>query len=385
MPTTRWLTCPALLALTLVIAPLAWPAPKYKVMHSFTGGNDGEILYGSLLLDSQGNAYGTTYGGARNGGTVFELTQDKHGRWSETTLYAFCSQQDCIDGALSTAGLIFDTSGNLYGTTKLGGTYARGTAFELIPRGGGAWSETVIYSFDQGPIEPNAGVIMDPSGNLYGTAGDAFELSPGAGGWTLTDLDKTAGPAGLIRDEEGNLYGTTEYGGGSKECGDGCGTVLRLHPKPDGGWQETILHSFSGAWWDGAYPGPGALARDSKGNLYGTTSITVFELTPLTRWRWRFTLLYSISGEPFAGVVRDEAGNLYGTTGDGGSEGCGTIFKLSPTKGGGQWKYKLLHTFQGYDGCYPAANLILDSKGNLYGTTELGGALGVGVAFELTP
>lgn len=239
----------ALAAALLLLAPAAWCAPKYKALHSFTGGDDGGVLWGSLLLDSKGNAYGTTnYYGPSGGGTVFELSPKRDGAWAETTLYGFCSQPGCADGNSSTAGLIFDAVGNLYGTTELGGADEFGTAFELTLRQNGTWDETVLYSFIKGDGAgvPGAGVIMDPAGNLYGTGGGyIYELSPGTGGWTLTNLKDIPSTAGLIRDATGNLYGTTELGGSDKkDCGGGCGTVYRLHLETDDTWKETILLDF---------------------------------------------------------------------------------------------------------------------------------------------
>jgi uncharacterized repeat protein (TIGR03803 family) len=380
----------------LTLALAAWCVPEYKALHSFTGGNDGCHLWGSLLLDSKGNAYGTTYGCGANtgGGTVFELSPKRNGTWAETTLYSFCSQSECTDGGGSTAGLIFDAVGNLYGTTELGGSDASGTVFELSPQGDGTWSESVLYSFgNQGPVAPYAGVIMDPAGNLYGTGGGyAYQLSPGSAGWTLSDLHAFTGQngdgngplAGVIRDPSGSLYGTTEHGGADRNCGGGCGTVYRLHPETDDTWKETILYDFDSC--DCAFPGSGALVMDKLGNLYGTTtSGAIYELSPRPRGPWKEATLYDAEGqEPVGGVVMDKAGALYGTTSAGGKAGCGTVYKLAPAARD-KWKYSVLHTFLGSDGCGPEANLVIDSKGNLYGTTTLGGTYGVGVAFELTP
>jgi uncharacterized repeat protein (TIGR03803 family) len=378
------------------------------VLHAFTGGNDGGGLWGSLLVDSRGNVYGTTsYGGPNGGGTVFELIPSAGGARTLRSLYNFCSQPGCADGAASTAGLIFDVAGNLYGTTGHGGAYEYGTVFELTQKSAGAWEETVLHSFDtqDGAGAPYGGVAMDPSGTLFGTgAGWAYELSPSSGGWALTGLhsftgengDGSAPIAGVILDPAGNLYGTTEHGGGSKSCGGGCGTVYQLHPMPDGSWKETILHSFGGPG-DGTFPGVGALILDKSGDLYGTTDVggpgrygTVFKLTRRSNGHWKETILYSFTGgvdgnNVSAGVVMGKSGELYGTTiGGGGKCGCGVVYKVAP-QGKGRWKLTVLHRFTGYDGAQPDANLVIDSKGNLYGTTAIGGAGGYGVAFELTP
>jgi uncharacterized repeat protein (TIGR03803 family) len=393
---------------TLFLSALsAWAAPKYKVLHAFTGGDDGGGLWGSLVLDQQGVVYGTTVAGGPKGGggTVFKLTRRANGTWAQTVLYNFCSQSNCTDGGGSTAGLMFDSAGNLYGTTRSGGAHVYGTVFELTPESGG-WAETVLYSFPLpgGGCCPYGGVVMDESGNLYGATYSAFRLSPGSGGWRAAVLHNFTGRHGdgggpfaaPILDSAGNLYGTTEHGGTSKNCGAGCGTVYQLRPLSGGKWKETILHSF-GSSADGAFPGVGALTMDSSGIFYGTTDVggpagygTVFKLTPQANGRWKETILHSFTqganGDHVStGVVFDRAGNLYGTTIGGGSQcGCGVVYKLAPQPGG-KWKYTVLHRFTGYDGAQPDANLMVDSKSNLYGTTATGGTGGAGVVFEVTP
>jgi uncharacterized repeat protein (TIGR03803 family) len=244
---------------------------------------------------------------------------------------------------------------------------------------------------------------MDKAGNMFGTGYAAFELSPGFEGWkevalhdfTCRNADGCEPLAGVILDAAGNVYGTTEMGGNPR-CGGGCGTVYELQPT-SGGWKEHILHDF-GAIGDGAVPGVGALTLDSAGNLYGTTGGggatgygTVFKLTPQPDGHWKETILHNFTGgaqgvQPAAGVVMDKARNFYGTTTAGGDPncGCGVVYKLSPGSNR-KWIYTVLHRFTGYDGAGPNANLILDDKGNLYGTTTTGGAGGYGVAFELTP
>jgi uncharacterized repeat protein (TIGR03803 family) len=389
-------------AAVLMTACAAWAAPKYKALHAFGNGQDGAGTWGSLLRDSQGNLYGTTGGGGLYGyGTAFELTPQSGGKWSESILHNF--DRNGHDGYGSTANLIFGGGGSLYGTTTYGGDYGYGTVFELTP-GSGGWSETVLFSFDAtNGGGPYGGVAIGPDGNLYGTAGIAFELTRTSGEWTESVLHRFSGKhgdgngpfAGLILDGHGNLYGTTRNGG--KKCsGDSsCGTVYELSPLAGGGWEEAVLFRFDS--YDGAWPGLGTLAMDGSGNLYGTTvnggccGGTVFRLTPQADGRWKETVLHDFeqgaSGfEPGAGVVRNKAGNLYGTTIYGGSPNCdcGVVYKLSPKKNG-KWKYTVLHTFVGSDGAQPDANLILDDKGNLYGTAATGGQYGAGVVFEVTP
>jgi uncharacterized repeat protein (TIGR03803 family) len=176
----------------------------------------------------------------------------------------------------------------------------------------------------------------------------------------------------------------------------GCGTAFELSPTSDGKWKETILHDFQ-AYWDGAFPGLGALILDGSGSLYGTAAGgntghgVIFKMSRGSDGRWKETVLYNIQGgangdDPAAGVVMDKAGSLYGTTIAGGDPNCscGVIYKLAPGSKG-KWTYSVLHRFTGYDGAQPDANLILDDKGNLYGTTAAGGTYNYGVAFELTP
>jgi len=395
-------------ALLVLLAASAWAAPQYKVLHAFTGGNDGGGLWGSLVIDTYGNVYGTTISGGPKGkgGTVFQLSPQADGSWKHTLLYNFCSQSNCIDGGGSTAGLMFDPEGNLYGTTRSGGSKIYGTVFRLTPQPIGAWIESVLYNFPLpgGGCCPYGGVVMDAAGSLYGATYSAFKLSPGAKGWKASVLHNFTGEhgdgsgpfAGLVWDNVGNLYGTTEGGGVHR-----AGTVYRLE-LTSGGWKEQIMHSFPASPFDGQVPGVGALLSDAAGNLYGTTNQggrntcvdvgcgTIFRLKPASNGKWEETILYNFTGKaggsgPSSGVVMNKAGNLYGVTIAGGTScGCGVVYKLAPSSKG-QWKYTVLHRFTGSDGAQPDANLILDSQGNLYGTTATGGTGGAGVAFELTP
>ena len=265
------------------------------MLHTFGSGTDGADPEGTLVFDAAGNLYGTTtFGGTYGFGTVFELTVHK-GVWTETVLHNFINNN--IDGTYPPANLIFDSAGNLYGTTFLGGTYNYGTVFEMTPQRGGAWAETVLHNFNYDGTDgdnPHAGVIFDAAGNLYGTAGGGgaynygavFELTPEPGGrWKEAILQSfdpngtsgTAPLANLLVDTAGNLYGTTEGNGG---------TVFELTPQAGGGWINKVLHTFVSAHKDGYGPWSG-LVSDAKGNLYGTTVSggskgvgTVFEITP---------------------------------------------------------------------------------------------------------
>lgn len=300
------------------------------------------------------------------------------------------------DGSWPKASLIMDPAGNFYGTTSAGGTFGWGTVFKLDP----AFNETVLYSFTGGADGggPVANVIRDPLGNLYGTTnwgggracscGTVFKLDP-SGNLTVLytftgSFDGGSPLAGLIRDGDGNLYGTTSTGPGYGE-----GNVFKV----DAAGQETVLHSF-GQLGDGS--GPRGLIADKAGNLYGATGGggqynfgTVFKLDIKTGTE---TVLYSFRGAtdgaiPWGGLTLDNIGNLYGTTNVGGAYGRGTVFKLD-TAG----NETVLHSFTGpgADGQYPYGFLLRDSAGNLYGTASSGadnyckvGQLGCGTVFKL--
>jgi uncharacterized repeat protein (TIGR03803 family) len=382
----------------------------FKVLHTFTGGADGGMPYATLVMDHAGNLYGTTLvGGIGYGnGVVFKLS--KHGSdWILTPIYAFYGG---TDGGNPYAGVVFGPDGNLYGTTFEGGdsSCGCGTVFKLSPtrqtppntRGG--WAETVLYSFQGGSDASSpelADLIFDQSGNIYGTtyyggsygAGAVFKLTTSTNGWTeslvysFTGGRDGMGPmSSVIFDQAGSLYGTTEYGGAY----DG-GTVFQLAPSGSG-WTENTVHSFLAAN-DGALP-CGGLIFDRTGNVYGSTTSggaghggTVVELTP-SDGNWTDTVLYAFTGHtffvgPWSNLVMDAAGNLYGTTQSDGAYGYGNVFKLTPS--GGSWTYTSLYDFTaGADGANPYGGVTLDANGNLYGTT-IGGFSGGGTAWEITP
>jgi len=267
--------------LVLALSSGSTAQTNFTVLHNFTGRDgDGGGLWGSLVLDSQGNVYGTTSGGgAYRYGTVFDLTPDGNGSWTETVLHSFDYPSEA--GA-PTSSLVFDTAGNLYGTAPIGGDHQAGDVFELSPASGG-WKESIIYDFGDSSndgFKPYAGMVIDGAGNLYGTTpeggvnGDVFELSPGLGGWTESILhnfctgcnDGGAPYAGVILDPAGDLYGITE-GGGTYAAG----TVYEVK-HTQSGWTERVLHDFGSNARDGVGPRVGALTMDSSGNIYGTTS-----------------------------------------------------------------------------------------------------------------
>jgi len=327
-----------------------------RVLHNFGSGMDGVNPNGALIFDAAGNLYGTTTnGGTEQLGTVFKLTPNGSGGWTEKILHNF--KWDFKDGSRPIAGLIFDAAGNLYGTTQFGGHYGYwdgGIVFEITPNESGGWTEKVLHSFGGGRdgVNPSSGLMFDGAGNLYGTTqyggtyrmGIVFEMTPNDNGsWSekrLHDFGPAGlGPqpfAGLIFDAAGNLYGVTSSGGGYD-----CGTVFGMTPNGSGGWTEKILHNFH------LYPMDGCV-------LYG-------------------------------GLVFDAAGNLYGTAYRGGYNYRGTVFELTPRDGGG-WTERNVHYFgYGMDGVGPYGNVIFDAAGNLYGTTAEGGAYNRGTVFEITP
>ena len=358
--------------------------------------------------------------------------------WKEKVLYSF---QGGIDGLTPAGGVVFDKDGNLYGVTNEGGSTCPspgcGTVFQLAPpaQKDGAWIETIVYGFNgtEGSI-PVGGAIIDGNGNLYGTTayggsgtcllfgdnvgcGVVYELSPPmqkGGQWTYTVLYNFQGgkdglfPWGdLAFDKLGNLYGATQFGGGkgttcNQYYGGNCGTVFELSPpkQKGGAWAERILHSFAGGT-DGANPN-GYLALDGSGAVYGLTFSggsqschcygTAFKLKPPTnRGTWSEQLLHSFDrttadgGNPMAGLVLDSKGNLYGTALNGGPGPGGIVFRLAPPGKSGRWKETVLYGFDGNKGAYdPESSLIFDQAGNLYGTTNVSWN-GAGDVFRLSP
>jgi uncharacterized repeat protein (TIGR03803 family) len=386
-------------AFSLILGPLftttlLFAASKEKVLYSF-GAHSGVVgPTHSLSFDAFGNLYSTTYlGGESDEGTVWELMHKTGGGWTEKILYDFIG---VVDGMYPVAGVIVDDSGNLYGTTYLGGVHGFGTVFELMHKRG----EKALNSFAGGTTDgcyPLGGLLRDKAGNLYGTTtscgasgqGTVFQLSKSG---TETVLHSFAGgssdgavPAytSLLMDAKGNLYGVTDAGGNSN-----LGVVYKLSRNG----KLTVLHSFAGGSTDGCNP-DGTLAMDKHGNLYGTTTGCGSSDDGIV---WKVsqkgseTVLHNFTGgsdgaDPNGGVVIDMKGNLYGTTVYGGAYSAGTVFEITPKAGGGGTE-KLLHSFgKGSDGTSPYAGLIFDASGNLYGTTYEGGAYGGGTVFEITP
>lgn len=325
----------------------------YTMLYKFSGGKDGGAPYSGVVGDASGNLYGTTFnGGSSTGcsgnagcGVVFKLAADG----TESVLWTFSGNSD----GGGPGSIIRNGKGYIYGVTGWGGsgpycTYGCGAIFKLSPKG----SLTTLYAF---------------TGDTDGT-----------------------GPTGIVMDSSGNFFGSTRAGGNSDCEGYGCGTVFKLSANG----VETVLYRFlDGA--DGAGPGP--VIMDGSGNLYGQAGGgsgacsggdcgVVFKVTP----GGNQTVLYTFKGgsdgnAPIGGLILDEAGNLYGVTEFGGGTGCdllgcGTVFKL-----GADGVEKVLYAFQGgNDGGFPYAGLVEDSKGNLYGTTEMEGSAGGGTIFKIS-
>ncbi len=386
------------------------PSSTLNVLYTFLGEADGADPYAGATLDPAGNLYGTTlFGGnltdCRGGcGVVFKINPDGH----ESLLYTFTGIG--TDGAYPFAGVMRDNAGILYGNTIGGGSNGNGVVYKLTPEATICrnalcpWNETILHIF--GPnrgsdgIQPYADLIEDGNGNLYGTT--AYGSSNGGfGSGTVFKIDSQGnysiiysfgGPpndglyavAPLLLAANGNFYSTTGQGGTHD-----AGTVFELTPTQSG-WTESVLYNFTGGT-DGAYPFDG-LIEDAQGNLYGTTSGggsgygVVFKLSRNSSG-WTETVLYSFAGPPdgaapAATLLMDSSGNLYGTTTAGGitagcplgSGGCGTVFKLTPH--GSAWTESILWAFTGgADGALPYAPVVSDSHGNLYGTAYNGGDL----------
>jgi uncharacterized repeat protein (TIGR03803 family) len=402
-------------------------AASFNVLHEFTAGTDGEFPFASLVQDSAGNLYGTTIEGGGSGcygsgcGTVFRVTPEG----DESVVYAF---QGGNDGDSPSAGLILDGNGNLYGTTAVGGNphcrysekpYGCGTVFKLTPQG----VETILHAFAGGKdgSEPEGNLAMDQAGDLFGATidggavgkrgkegcgdrrgcGTVFEI--GADG-TKTVLHSFRGgkdgaiPFGnVLLDVNGNLYGTTVEGGGASVCPHGCGAVYRI--SPDG--EEKVLYRFQGAS-DGEEPG--GLIMNGTGDLFGVTSSggettckcgTIFKITS----KGHEDVLYAFKGgsdgiDPdYAPLAMDASGNLYGATIYGGgnqagcADGCGTVFEFSTDN-----KETTLYALPGGSGGdEPFGGVAVDASGDLFGTTYAGGdtacpgsnGWGCGLVFEL--
>ncbi len=409
-------------------------APSETVIASFTGKLKGSYPGGGLVSDASGVLYGTLqFGGflrhnqTYGGGVVYSLKPLNAGKtdWQFTVIYRFGAVLH--DGFYPWGSLIIGSNGNLYGTTAFGGHCSLfrdgcGTVFALAPPSPGmhSWTETTLYAFTgkADGVEPLAGLVSDSAGNLYGTTsqggrannGTIFELSPPTGDqttWTketlfeFNDPSYGVGPdSPLLLDGTGALYGTAPAGGGP----DG-GVVFRISPRGHAKWAADILYTFNGD--PGASRPEGGVIAGPNHVLYGTTYAhgscqtyefgcgQVFSLTPSANGKsWSETTLYSFqagtSGSfPTGRLIQDAAGVLYGTTSaadDFYGNDTSTVFSLAPPAAGStDWVFTNLHEFTATgDGMFPGAGLAVDPAGNLYGTTPVGGAEQEGTAFMVT-
>lgn len=425
---------------TVAGAVASGQAATLRTLHSFcsaTGCADGLDPNAGLATDAAGNLYGTTAeGGHRGDGVAYELVRSKS-HFQFRVIHTFCQRSGCADGNGPQAGLIVDTNGNLYGTTAGGGT-GSGVVFELSPKETGKrYSLKVLYTFCSvtsctDGASPQArltyagaatGALYDGTSPLYGTAtagganngGVAFQLAPRGNKWRLTVMhdfctkpkcaDGSAPHAPLTIDGSGTLFGTTTGGGKNSN-----GVVFELVPNANRAKRsEQVLYSFCSAsgCTDGREPVAGVI-EDASGNLFGTTLVggtscpketcgVVFTLDPEIQayaTRYDFCALSDCAdgSGPRGDLAMDSSGNFYGTTTQGGGNdiddgavGGGTIFQLNGTI------LQTLHSFCAVSACadgeYPQDGLIRDSAGNLFGTTLRGGsgANSAGTVFELIP
>jgi uncharacterized repeat protein (TIGR03803 family) len=344
-----------------------------SVLWTSSLGSEPYNIRAGVTFDSKGNLYGTSiFGGANGCGQVFKLTSNG-GTWTYSDVLDF----DCASGgSQGTGGVIFDRAGNMYGTTSFGGTYNWGTIYKLSPNANGAWTETILHNFTfgtDGGYPGHGDLVFGPKGSLYGNTGQGaegncqawttgcgtvYELSPSSSGtWTFTVLHSFtgAGDGGVPQstmtfDKAGNLYGTT-FLGGDDSCnygygnGPGCGVVFELTPGANGVWTEKVLHKFKGGE-DGAYPF-GGIIFDNAGNLYGNTlgggntncfyggCGTIYELSPNSSVGMIPKILVRFDGAPLAAPYNSLLilrGNLYGTTSGettGTNDNMGGVYELT--------------------------------------------------------
>jgi len=371
------------LAITVLLTQAA-SAQMYSQLASFDGQN-GSYPYGGVVRDLQGNLYGTTsQGGPLQFGTVFKL--DTAGALS--TLYSFDGSGL---GAGPKSGLILDPQGNLYGTTVAGGSEFGGDVFRVSPTGQGA----ILHSFTGPPSDgdsPYSALVRDSAGNLYGTT--AYGGAYSQYGWgTIFKVDSAGNEtvlysfmrgndggqpyAGLVADNAGNLYGTAELGGVSLY-----GTIFKL----DSAGTFTVLLPLNIVV---GYDIATNLTLDANGNLYGGTFYggtygfgTVFELNRKGRYRVLYNFTGGADGSRAAGGLLFHRGILYGTTILGGQNGYGTVFEVNMSG-----EEKVLYSFGSstYDGQVPSSGLVQDETGTLYGTTQSGGLYGYGTVYSIKP
>ena len=325
----------------------------HTVLYSFTGGADGGEPYKGVTLDAQGDIYGTAVTGGTGAceggcGVAYKLAYSG-GSWNQTVIHYFSGGND---GSGPGAGLTIDPNGNLYGVAPTGGADGLGVIYRLHPYGSGNWKFKVIHTFTGGTdgATGSAGRLLLHHGHLFGVAtagganakGTAFELIPTqTGEWTLTTIYAFKGQpdagfpyGGLLLDASGNLYGTTYYDGANN-----LGSVYQLRPTAAGEWREKVLYSFKGG--SDGQNSISNLVFDAAANLYGTTSEggagrgTIFKLIPGANGTWTESVAHRFHGPPdgafpYNGMVADTAGNFYGATVHGGAADEGAIYRFRP-------------------------------------------------------
>jgi uncharacterized repeat protein (TIGR03803 family) len=400
--------------------------PTEKVLFNFTGGADGQSPASGLILDSSGNLYGTTQRGGEYGyGTVFEVTPS-NGTWTEKVLYAF---QGGSDGEYPDAGVVFDSSGNLYGTTEYGGT-GYGTVFQLKPSGSG-WAETILHSFVGSDGQyPTSSLVFDSTGNLYGTTlfggdsicqvqgcGTVFKLAPsGDGAYALSTLysgQQEQEPTGVALDSAGNLYGVSVYGGifeGSYFEVAADGTFTDLHdfgqldeqdgqhptgsPVIDQAGVIYIVSSGGGFFHDvtGAEDGGyGTVWTPTDGSYSAFHTFTSADCEQPGDCDISAPPGVPDGAKPLSNITQDMQGNFYGTTSSGGigalslqGSGYGIVYEIQ-SDGTYSIIYEFCQQTNCTDGANPPGPLVLDSGGNIYGVTSFGGSTNNGVVFQIAP
>jgi uncharacterized repeat protein (TIGR03803 family) len=403
------------LVLIVVLAPSA-QSQTFQVIYNFTGARDGSYPHAGLSMDRAGDLYGTTVdGGAYGLGMVFKLSRGRSS-WVLSPLHSFAGGSD---GGNPYARVVFGPDGSLYGTTNAAGNsgcyqgVGCGTVIRLSPPPRACttvlcpWTETVLHHFTGGTDGGNssgADLTFDRLGNLYGTTvygglqgcggaygcGIVYKLTLSNGGWRQSVLYRFTGGndggnpgGGVVFDQTGNLYGVTTQFGPS-----GQGTVYELTPTGTS-WKENTLFDFQGEYGTGAV---GSLVFDGYGNLFGATTWDNFDYPwyPGTLYEieksnhgWELSYHYDLGYQyPQGGVTMDAAGNLYGTAAGNAELGIyGAVYKVAPSNG--SWDLVYLHAFS--DGSDPGCSVVVDASGNIYGTTENGGAYGYGAVWQITP
>jgi uncharacterized repeat protein (TIGR03803 family) len=391
----------ALILVALLSLGRANAQVEFQLVHAFGAPGDGQGLGSAVIIDANGDLFGTAGGGAYGQGMVYELRPGNSGTWTETIPHSFGAPHSG-DGTDPYGPVTLGAGGVLYGATPGGGADNQGIVYSLTPNPSG-WAETILYSFLRSDSVDgfSSNLALDEQGNLYGRAG-TFELSPGPNGWIYTPTCNWKFICTF------NEYQGTALGPGHRLLAAGglganhMGNVYAVVPSARG-WSAGPLYAFGSIPNDGQVPSNGPLVADAQENIYGTTLQggsnvcgdigcgTIYKLTRGPNGIWQETILYSFrppaSGTgyaPIAGVILDKSGNLYGTTSAGGADcGCGVVYRLTHHEDD-TWTFVVLHRFVNTDGALPYASVTLDRHGNLFGTTLGGGPNGGGVVFEIS-